>query len=80
MAQFFSGPVTRRRMLSGFASLAAAAMLHRDGYAGDGKWTPPDGKPHNLVRLMIRPDGLKPVLEDWENAVVWIVVRLVLKL
>lgn len=37
---------------------------------------PPDGKPHNLVRLMIRPDGLKPVLEDWENAVIWIVRRL----
>jgi hypothetical protein len=46
MAMFFSGPMTRRRMMSGFASLAAAAMLHRDGYAGGGKWAPPDGKPH----------------------------------
>ncbi len=46
MTIFSSGPMTRRRMLSGFASLAAAAMLHRDGFAGDGKWTPPDGKPH----------------------------------
>jgi hypothetical protein len=46
MAMFSSGPMTRRRMLSGFASLAAAAMLNRDGFAGDGKWTPPDGKPH----------------------------------
>jgi len=37
---------------------------------------PADGKPHNLVRLLIRPDGLKPVLEDWEEAVIWIVRRL----
>jgi hypothetical protein len=46
MAMFFTGPMTRRRMLSGFASLAAAAMLHRDGHARDGAWAPPDGKPH----------------------------------
>src|SRR5881394_2450453 len=32
----------------GFSGLALAAMLHKDGYAasGDGKWAPPDGKPH----------------------------------
>ena len=32
---------------SGFAGLALAAMLHRDGYASTpGVWTPPDGEPH----------------------------------
>ena len=40
----------RRAFLSntslGFPSLALAAMLHRDGYTTDGKWSPPDGKPH----------------------------------
>jgi Protein of unknown function (DUF1501) len=30
----------------GFSGLALAAMLHRDGYAADGKWSPPTGKPH----------------------------------
>jgi hypothetical protein len=30
----------------GFTGLALAAMLHRDGVAADGKWVPPDGKPH----------------------------------
>jgi hypothetical protein len=30
----------------GFTGLALAAMLHRDGYAADAKWAPPDGKPH----------------------------------
>ncbi|MDY3557757.1 DUF1501 domain-containing protein [Gemmata sp. JC673] len=29
-----------------FASLALAAMLHRDGYSSDTTWAPPDGKPH----------------------------------
>jgi len=41
----------RRGFLSGFAALALAAMLHRDGVAlegvaGDGEWSPPDGRPH----------------------------------
>ncbi len=30
----------------GFSGLALAAMLHRDGYSAEGKWAPPDGKPH----------------------------------
>ncbi len=30
----------------GFGSLALSAMLHRDGYASDKPWTPPDGWPH----------------------------------
>jgi hypothetical protein len=30
----------------GFGGLALAALLHRDGYAADGRWSPPDGKPH----------------------------------
>src|SRR5579883_3176490 len=30
----------------GFSGLALAAMLHRDGYSAEGKWTPPDGRPH----------------------------------
>ncbi len=30
----------------GFGSLALSAMLHRDGYASDKPWTPPDGRPH----------------------------------
>lgn len=37
---------TRRDFLSGYAAIAAAAMLHRDGIAREGKWTPPDGRPH----------------------------------
>ena len=36
----------RRAFLSGFASLALGAMLHRDGLARDGGWAPPDGRPH----------------------------------
>lgn len=30
----------------GFTGLALGAMLHRDGYANDGQWTPPTGQPH----------------------------------
>ena len=41
---------TRRTFLAdmgmGFAGLAMASMLHRDGIASDGKWLPPDGQPH----------------------------------
>lgn len=36
----------RRAFLSGFASLAVGAMLHRDGIARGSTWTPPDGRPH----------------------------------
>jgi hypothetical protein len=36
----------RRAFLSGFASLAVGAMLHRDGIARGGEWSPPDGRPH----------------------------------
>jgi hypothetical protein len=45
--QTFDGFIpTRRRFLSGFASLALGAMLHRDGWAREGDWSPPDGRPH----------------------------------
>ena len=37
---------TRRAFLSSFASLALAAMLHRDGWGREGDWAPPDGRPH----------------------------------
>jgi hypothetical protein len=30
----------------GFTGLALGAMLHRDGYANENGWMPPDGKPH----------------------------------
>jgi hypothetical protein len=30
----------------GFTGLALGAMLHRDGLADGGAWTPPDGRPH----------------------------------
>jgi hypothetical protein len=30
----------------GFTGLALGAMLHRDGFANDAGWRPPDGKPH----------------------------------
>ena len=30
----------------GFTGLALGAMLHRDGYADETGWVPPDGKPH----------------------------------
>ncbi|HTN76100.1 MAG TPA: DUF1501 domain-containing protein [Pirellulaceae bacterium] len=36
----------RRAFLSGFASLALGAMLHRDGFAKEGEFTLPDGRPH----------------------------------
>lgn len=37
----------RRAFLAdSFAGLALAAMLHRDGFASEAKWAPPDGKPH----------------------------------
>jgi hypothetical protein len=34
----------------GFTGLALAAMLHRDGYSSEGRWTPPDGRPHFTPR------------------------------
>lgn len=37
---------SRRTVLSGFASLALGAMLHRDGFARDGDVAQPDGRPH----------------------------------
>lgn len=37
---------------------------------------PPAGAPHNLMRLVVRPDGLKPRIENWEEAVVWLIRRL----
>ncbi|MBL8856657.1 MAG: DUF1501 domain-containing protein [Planctomycetaceae bacterium] len=49
----------RRQVLSGFAALAAAAMLHRDGLArtnvsefarGADDWHPPNGQPHFPAR------------------------------
>jgi hypothetical protein len=40
----------RRAFLSGFASLALGAMLHRDGVAREGEWAPPDGRPHFAPR------------------------------
>ena len=45
-------PQPRRRFLSdlgsGFAGVALAGMLQRDGLLGaeTGEWSPPDGKPH----------------------------------
>lgn len=36
----------RRSFLSGFASLALGAMLHRDGYGAVGAVETPDGRPH----------------------------------
>jgi hypothetical protein len=36
----------RRAFLSGFASLAVGAMLHRDGFGREGDWAAPDGRPH----------------------------------
>src|ERR1700733_3246289 len=30
----------------GFTGLALGAMLQRDGFASEGAWTPPDGRPH----------------------------------
>jgi transcriptional regulator with XRE-family HTH domain len=37
---------------------------------------PPSGKPHNLMRLVVRKDGLRPHMENWEEAVVWLLRRL----
>lgn len=37
---------SRRNAISSFASLAVAAMLHRDGIAREGASAPPDGQPH----------------------------------
>jgi hypothetical protein len=46
--------VTRRSFLAdtgmGFTGLALGALLHRDGFARDAKWAPPDGKPHFAPR------------------------------
>ena len=36
----------RREFLTGFASLALGAMMHRDGLGKEEGWTPPDGRPH----------------------------------
>jgi len=42
--------LSRRRLLTGFrdglAGVALTAMLHRDGFASEVPWSPPDGKPH----------------------------------
>ena len=37
---------TRRAFTSGFASLALGAILHSHGWAREGDWAPPDGRPH----------------------------------
>ncbi len=37
---------------------------------------PPSGAPHNLMRLSVRADGLKPHMEDWDATVVWLLRRL----
>jgi hypothetical protein len=37
-------------MLTGFSTLAAACLLHRDGYCRDGAWSPPNGLPHFPAR------------------------------
>lgn len=37
---------------------------------------PPSGVPHNLMRLVVRKDGLRPHIENWEEAVVWLLRRL----
>src|SRR4051812_11612956 len=46
--------MNRRDFLStpalGFSGLALAAILHRDGYSAEGKWAPPDGKPHHTPK------------------------------
>ena len=34
----------------GFTGLSLGAMLHRDGFASDAKWAPPDGKPHHAPK------------------------------
>ena len=34
----------------GFTGLALGAMLQRDGFASEEKWTPPDGKPHHAPK------------------------------
>jgi hypothetical protein len=34
----------------GFTGLALGAMLQRDGYASEEKWSPPDGKPHHAPK------------------------------
>jgi hypothetical protein len=34
----------------GFTGLSLGAMLHRDGFASDAKWSPPDGKPHHAPK------------------------------
>ncbi|HAC91407.1 MAG TPA: DUF1501 domain-containing protein [Planctomycetaceae bacterium] len=42
--------IPRREMLTGFSALAAACLLHRDGYCRDGIWSPPNGLPHFPAR------------------------------
>jgi len=45
--------VNRRVFLDvglGFAGLALGAMLQRDGYGRDGKWSPPTGQPHRAPK------------------------------
>ena len=37
---------------------------------------PASGAPHNLMRLIVRADGLKPHMENWEESVVWLLRRL----
>jgi len=34
----------------GFTGLALGAMLHRDGFASEERWAPPDGKPHHTPK------------------------------
>ena len=34
----------------GFTGLALGAMLHRDGFASEATWAPPDGKPHHTPK------------------------------
>lgn len=46
LQNFLTSSTPRRSFLSGFASLALGAMLHRDGFGADEHGTPPNGQPH----------------------------------
>ena len=54
----------------GFTGLALGAMLHRDGFASQEQWSPPDGKPHHTPKaksvIWVFLSGGVSQLETWD--------------
>jgi transcriptional regulator with XRE-family HTH domain len=56
------------------ANQAALALIGT--MLGGAPAAPAPGQAHNLFRLLVRADGLKPAVENWDESVLWLLRRL----